>query len=293
MKILQDEETQKLGVVWVVVNFNGFKVSANRFQLAVDVLSKMPLRVSAAHFCYKDSTLRPYATGFQLFCGENERNRMRMHHGTPEEIEFELQTFGIPTEDLSLTSDGGCSRTQHCIWLRILKIHEEAVAMCSSKIQDEYVIVPRRFDVLFGKSRLARNHTGTRRARHIVEMHFEAYEVLRKYRKTDVAEKILAIIHESGGRFLRQDSQGAWVLADDIEARKKIAHWFRYLREQKALSVQLTGIATPEQTSNAVGNPGEAKTKRAISYHEQGGRSGTSEKSSPSPPKEATNEDPS
>lgn len=269
MKALQDEETQKLGVVWVIVNYNGFKVSADHFQDTADFITRLPLRVSGAHLCYKDSTLRPYAAGFQLFAGENERNHLRLHNGTPEENDFKLQTFGIPTQDFELTADGGCSMIQHREWLKMLRSQEEAVATSISEHTEDSVIVPRRFDVLFGRTRQAREHTGTLRALHIVEMHFETYEALGKYQKTDVAEKILSIIHESGGRFLRQENNGAWVFADDTEARKKIAHWFRHLRQQKAQqSAQSTaqnsteGIS--EQTNNIAKNSGVKSAAKRV-----------------------------
>eukprot|EP00934_Nitzschia_sp_Nitz4_P006612 Nitzschia sp. Nitz4//scaffold269_size25945//7078//8808//NITZ4_008287-RA/size25945-processed-gene-0.25-mRNA-1//-1//CDS//3329544961//6602//frame0 len=101
----------------------------------------------------------------------------------------------------------------------------------------DIILIPRRFDVLFGRSKYAKEHTGTRRALHIILMHYETYHALGKYQKTDVAERIVSLIHESGGRFLRQDSQSkSWVEVDDAEAREKVSHWFRNVRQGSSRS---------------------------------------------------------
>jgi hypothetical protein len=58
---------------------------------------------------------------------------------------------------------------------------------------EAFIGIPGRFDVLFGKSVLARDHTGTRRALHVVEMYYEDYERTDgKFQKTDIAEKVIS-----------------------------------------------------------------------------------------------------
>lgn len=227
MKALQDEETQKRGIIWIVRNFNGRKATQEHLHGTRNVLSAIPHSNIGGHFCYADPELRPYATGFHLFSGI----RTKRHFGTREQIDFELQTFGIPTQDFPDRIDGCFSTKEHLERLVVLKAQEEAMVNANESPKD-CIIVPRRFDVLFGRSQMAREHTGTRRALHIVEMYFETYETLSRLRKTEVAERIISIIHESGGRFLRQEENGTWVYADDIEARKKIAHWFRHMRRK-------------------------------------------------------------
>ena len=142
-------------------------------------------------------------------------------------------------ESCQILKDGTCPNTWHHHWLSMVRAKEEKE---KSATTDASVIVPRRFDVLFGKETRAREHTGTLRALHIVEMYFEEYEKLGKYQKTDVAEKIISIIHMSEGRFLKQngddDGTGAWMEVDDTEARKKIAHWFRHARTKRSRQPQ-------------------------------------------------------
>ena len=103
----------------------------------------------------------------------------------------------------------------------------------SNRISDDdpSLFIPGRFDVLFGKDRTARQHTGNLRALHLCDMYWDEYEAAEKYAKTDIAERIVSIIHESSGRFWRQDvNTGQWEEATDKEARQKIAHFFRQMR---------------------------------------------------------------
>ena len=60
-------------------------------------------------------------------------------------------------------------------------------------------------------------------------MHRPKYEAADKFGKTVLAERIVTIIHESGGRFLKRGND-VWVEVDDIMAREKISHFFRKLR---------------------------------------------------------------
>ena len=96
------------------------------------------------------------------------------------------------------------------------------------------IIFPHRFDVLFGKDKRAKLHTGNLRALHLVSMWQSKYEAAgNRYEKTEIAEKIVGIIHESNGRFLKRDGSG-WVEVDDVAAREKISHFFRNQRPKIA-----------------------------------------------------------
>jgi hypothetical protein len=91
--------------------------------------------------------------------------------------------------------------------------------------------VPRRFDVLFGRGPTS-EHTGNRRALLIVEMHRPLYERAGKFQKTQIAARIVHLIHQSHGRFLKKENNsGCYYEVDDEMAREKISHFFRRLRE--------------------------------------------------------------
>lgn len=238
MVALQDEETQKKGIVWIRMQFHSMPVfSPAQFRDMQEVERGIPYKVAGGHFCYFDPSVRPLAAGLLFNADASERNRTRIHSGSKDEIFFKLQTFGIPTQDIQLHEDGTFDATMHKEFLVMQRSQEDIIVQNPTNDDDEsHIIVPGRFDVLFGRNQFAREHTGTRRALHIVQMEFESYERMGKFQKTDAAERIMSIIHESGGRFLRQNEEGAWVLAEDGDARNKIGHWFRGIRSKRVAS---------------------------------------------------------
>ena len=83
------------------------------------------------------------------------------------------------------------------------------------------------YAVCFGRGR-SRDHTGNRRLQHLVEMHQGHYTKANRYKKTEIAESIVRIVHESGGQFLKLDDEGAgWVPVDRVAARTKVSKLFQ------------------------------------------------------------------
>lgn len=274
MTVLQDEETQKKGIVWIAMHFQNFQISPDEYRTIQDIDKAIPYRTVSGHFCYSDPAIRILAAGFRLHVGTDERNRMRIHYGTQEEINFKLQTFGIPTEDIVFQEDGALDATTHNEFLTMLKAQEDAETETKAIVgeseadQEKRIIVPGRFDVLFGRSRMAREHTGTKRALHIVEMEFDTYERLGKYQKAEVSDRIISIIHQSGGNFLRQNDKGAWVLAEDRDVRNKIGHWFRHTRSKRTSSrgEAVESISFENSNGSADEKADSCVAKRVASY---------------------------
>jgi hypothetical protein len=63
-------------------------------------------------------------------------------------------------------------------------------------------------------------------------MHSQKYEVANKYQKTEIAERVLSIIHEGYGRFLKWEEGEGWIPVEHDMAREKISHFFRHLRSK-------------------------------------------------------------
>ena len=151
--------------------------------------------------------------------------------GAPEKFQFELQTYGIPTQILPFTSPTiDLSSELHNRWVRMQQLKS------SSSSGEDPIHTPRRFDVLFGRGTTIAQYTGNLRAAHLVEMYRPKYEAADKFAKTEIAERIVTIIQESGGRFLKREN-GAWVEADDNMAREKISHFFRKFRGTAPLAL--------------------------------------------------------
>merc|ERR1712072_1480247 len=92
------------------------------------------------------------------------------------------------------------------------------------------IILPRKFDVLFGKGK-SREHVGNLRCAYLVEQHQAEYERANRSGKTQIAENIIAMVNESGGRFLKKDGNKCWREVTHTQAREKVSHFFRRLRE--------------------------------------------------------------
>lgn len=237
---LKDEAIQKKGIVWIILNFENVSGSFDFEKTVYNVKKSLPARLAGVHYCYTDERLRPYVVGIMACTSKQDRYRKREHLGTREEIEFKLQTYGIPTHGLPVAKDGTWKTAEFLRWLENQRMKEENESKkgipfssktdTSTPLQDAW-IVPGKFDVLLGRAGQCREHTGTRQAAQICEAHFEIYEKSTKFQKTSVAEKIVILIKESGGRFLKHTDKG-WIEADDCEARNKISHFFRYLREK-------------------------------------------------------------
>jgi hypothetical protein len=215
--------------VIVIFDLGKMAMSSNRRLLrgVRKIREGIPTKVVGAHFCYDNWSMRPLVAGVRLFLDKEVRRRFRPHYGNHEEITFELQTFGIPTTEIPIKENGSLSVTWHHKWLRVRQAQE------ASKSTSDGIIVPRRFDVLFGRGKGTREHTGNMRANHLVEMYQQKREQANKYQKTDISDRIVEIIHESHGRFLKWEDDG-WSEVDHDKAREKISHFFRQLRRKKA-----------------------------------------------------------
>ena len=139
------------------------------------------------------------------------------------------------------------------------------------------IILPRRFDVLFGRGSRIAEHSGNLRAMHIVEMHRERYEKALKFQKTQIAESIVTMIQKSYGRFLKREPgivNGNWILATQDEARDKISHFFRRLRELDAKSSASSGLTQNRLTEpiddSAMIDSDSSRNKKIGNAHQQG-----------------------
>ena len=166
---------------------------------------------------------------------------------------MELQTYGIPTQVLPISDEGAIRNEYHLEWISQRKAREEG------ECTKPQVIIPRRFDVLFGKGTTTAEHSGNLRAFHIVEMNRARYEDAGKFEKTQIASRIVYLIQKSYGRFLKKE-KGCWQVVDDETAREKISHYFRRLRETDAK--KRTNKPTTKRTNNDVSSSYAASNVR-------------------------------
>ncbi|CAJ1951276.1 unnamed protein product [Cylindrotheca closterium] len=232
---MQDENMQRKGIV-VILYFVGNDASLFGFNIFKSVFQTrlaVPHRLEAMHICYDSKTLRPIVSGLRFFLDKRGRTRSRIHFGNEKHLLFQLQTYGIPiAEDSPLKRvNGELPLAPHREWLQIRQAQEMKV---SGTGEIPKTLFPHRFDVLFGRGTKVRSHTGNLRALQLVNMWQSRYDGA-SYRavKAEISERIVSIIHQSKGRFLKWEETG-WVEVDDEAARDKVAHYFRNQRRIKS-----------------------------------------------------------
>lgn len=209
---------------------NGFrKLTVTGMHRFARARAGVPRKIASLHCCFDNPVWRPVVASIRLVARRDTRNRFITHFGDKASLSFQLQTYGIATDDLFLPGDGerNVNLEWHRQWLQIMRAREES----QSSPRDD-VMIPLRFDVLFGRGKNTREHTGNLRALHLCEMVRPQYEAAGKFEKTAIAERIVHAIRESHGRFLKWEEDG-WVEVDTEAAREKISHFFRHHRTKK------------------------------------------------------------
>lgn len=88
-------------------------------------------------------------------------------------------------------------------------------------------------DVICGRDKLTHSHTGNKKFRQIVMSFREQYQSsATRENKTNITCRIVMMIRQSGGRFLKQDElTGEWKDVADQYAREKVSHALRSAKD--------------------------------------------------------------
>jgi len=233
----KDVENQLTGIC-MVVYFRGFTKKRDTYEQVKKltlVRESMPSKLVALHFCYQDVAMNAMIVAHKVhFLTRNLRSRVRDHFSTDHnEICFQLETYGIPIDKEILKANGHLGLKWFNEWMQIRESQEADHSGNDDGTTPSTIavtITPRKFDVLFGRGRNTREHCGNLRCAHLVEMHQPEYEHCSKSEKTELAMRIVVIIKECNGRFLKKDRKTGWEEVEDTKAREKVSHFFRHLR---------------------------------------------------------------
>ena len=121
--------------------------------------------------------------------------------------------------------------------------------------------------VLFGRGRPYQNHPGNRRLHSLVELHRDQYLQSKRFDKNVIAKKIVQIIKQSSGRFLRRagEEQDYWVVVSDSDAREKVSTILRSKVRNKVNESAELGDSTSAKT----GIVGAASRFPSAAAHQQ------------------------
>ena len=246
--MVDDVEVQRRGFVLVIYLIDYPKFSQDRAGTwkMTKLIAALPVRAVGVHFCYNNPILKALSDLAMLVGGQRTRTHMRMHSGTLShivldcffvllawnisslfsrcyvlviigthvEVQYKLSTFGVPSGVFPVSLDGEVNVQN---FLEIYKMWEKQEEKeIDTGLKEERIFVPGPFDVLLGRQKLAQEHQGNLRFRHIVETFRTAYENnTTRWEKTNIANKIVEQVkQECKGRFLKMDGTG-WVEVDD------------------------------------------------------------------------------
>lgn len=261
----QAQDKQPTDVVWVDVAAN--ENNGQVFGQALEALKLMhhhfciglPQRVAAGHFCGFDPGMSQQGAAYQLqhfpSTDGSERFRKRYHVGRSwADLVTQLALYGI--EIAPETLQGTCLGREKKDWMQRMKnLETEKESQSSNGCTSSYTtsvtadsassgLSPQNFDVLLGKTKRSLQHKGNRRLEVLCELRYDEYNdtAITKHRKTEISDRIVSMIHDSGGQFLQWQEEanggdgpasGGWIPVDRLTARNKVSHVFRFLRAKR------------------------------------------------------------
>jgi hypothetical protein len=246
MVAVEDAESQRKGLV--VINWPNSTVpllpERKEHVLGQQVLQALPLRICAAHVCLPDDHLfRILKANLALIMGKEDRTRMKFHLGERTEIQYALQGYGIPVDQIPVTETGNVKLNNLHQWIKVRRAIENNISSSSSPEQgraasskSSIVECPAMNDVIFrlGKSYLV--HPGNTMFRNIIESKYEEHnDAKTQERKVAITWWVIdEVLQRRSGRFLVWDSRGGWwtEAKDRSQIRSKVAVYIREFKKK-------------------------------------------------------------
>jgi len=93
---------------------------------------------------------------------------------------------------------------------------------------------PASQDILFGRGRYQRNHSGNRQLRTFCQSQLEIYKDANRGQKTGLTRKIVCDVQSKGGVFLKfHPDRQVWYEVSNKKAREKVSHMMRDVRPHR------------------------------------------------------------
>ena len=154
MTMIEDLETQRRGITFIIYNVGSFvkdKGQSNSVEHITWIQNSVPAKTCALHYCISDTGFR-YIINIALhFLSEDARARVKVHFGTHMECSYSLMTFGCPVHSLPVGLDGQLKRKSHLDFVR-MRYQQE------SRADLPRIVVPTHNDVLFGRGERSQGH---------------------------------------------------------------------------------------------------------------------------------------
>eukprot|EP00339_Tiarina_fusa_P009864 CAMPEP_0117054296 /NCGR_PEP_ID=MMETSP0472-20121206/37631_1 /TAXON_ID=693140 ORGANISM="Tiarina fusus, Strain LIS" /NCGR_SAMPLE_ID=MMETSP0472 /ASSEMBLY_ACC=CAM_ASM_000603 /LENGTH=443 /DNA_ID=CAMNT_0004769833 /DNA_START=135 /DNA_END=1467 /DNA_ORIENTATION=- len=225
MSALEDEETQRRGMVCLMYHM-GDDVAESDADLieGFSAMRHLPFKLGCLHMCFGNPWVSAYARTLLGMSGRSFRARARLHSGSHTELQYNLMTFGLPMDVFPVSTEGEVKNGMEK-W--IAKRQRKEQSLFNNVLQDfNRVDVPGRWDVLVGKGKPFQRHVGNVRLRAMVESYIDEYISAPKGEKHLVPRKVLTVVRQDGGRFLKKEKDGWWVEVSCADALDKVSKLF-------------------------------------------------------------------
>jgi hypothetical protein len=125
-------------------------------------------------------------------------------------------------------------------------------------------IVVTSSDVLSGRDKQAFGHEGNNYFRDLVQIHREAYQGSRRRAdKNAITKKVIGLIQDNNGRFLKQDKNNQWTVMSDEMIYEKVSHALRGAKSPTSRTSS-GGSSAASSSSNSAGSRRSAPSKVAM-----------------------------
>ena len=116
-------------------------------------------------------------------------------------------------------------------------------------------------DVLLGRGGQTNKHMGNERFRSIVMDHQSEYLRARKKDKVLISRRIVAIVHQNGGRFLKQMVSSEWKEVPDKRAQEKTSQALREGLDVRNQVLRKSKVPRRDSASSSSDSPPRKKFK--------------------------------
>ena len=234
-----DDLTQQHGITGVVYTVGTAGSTGNQRQMmwnCAQMCSSLPVKYNAFHYCYDNAKLRRIAPLFHMGFGKHNRARFKFHYGSHTECHYSLMSYGIPTNEIPVGTDGKVKTSNHSKWVRLRKAKERIINRDPSagKLRFDLIALPSRHDVLLGRGKPFQDFRGNRQFHEFLTSFQDDYDNATYKNKLLLCKQLVSQYQKdvTGAHFLRQEEQtGWWVAVTDTDlVAKKVAHIFRNRR---------------------------------------------------------------
>jgi hypothetical protein len=287
MVALEDVETQKRGIVTVLFHYHydGYD-RMERLTKSLNFIRGLPWKFRGVHYCCSVEDmpfLLPIQNLAQYAIGSDGRRHFRAHRGknttvyalqfwvlamndsrsnpfllvrtsfgfsagSNMEIKFELLSFGIPMDNFPVDDDSELflGLTDYCERRRSIENDRRAE-------QGSRILAPGKLDILLGRGKPVQEWVGNLGLASILVAKADLHNstaMNRRGAKNELCDKIVRLLKESGGKFLkREDGALEWIEVDDTLAREKVCHGFR----NQKLSLSKTSSGQTRKAGSEMG----------------------------------------